>query len=490
MRGAETEYNEVRYPPAIYPQTHPDVLATTGALFGMEPAPVETCRVLELGCGDGMNAISMASAMPRAKFVGIDLATEPIGRGNEMLRALGLGTVELHAADILDWKVSTELAPPNAFDYIIAHGLYSWAPAAVRDRIMEICRDHLTDNGIAYISYNAYPGNHLRQAARGMIQYHAKNFRNPAQQIGQARGLLKLVSRGRTKLELFHKVIEQELERCLKYTDAGFYHDDLSPMNEPCYFWEFAEHAKGFGLQYLAEAEFHSMQAEGMTPEVLSVLAQLDPANVIAREQYLDFFKGRAFRQTLLCRNEVKLQRPVESQRIARMLVSANVQAAGVNADGTEDFKGPHGTVIATGNALARAALRQLGARWPERVPVLQLTEGKLDPDLLDFLLRCYQLEFVNLHMWSPEFTTEVSERPLVSALARRQAAVSEVLPTPQHTTMKAEGTLGRALVQLLDGTHDHATLLQKLAESDPHMNAGRLNEGLRQLARAGLLIR
>ncbi len=149
------------------------------------------------------------------------------------------------------------------FDYIIAHGLYSWVPVAVRDRVLQICQDHLAPEGIAYISYNAYPGNYLRDLARGMIQYHARNFRDPLQQIRQARGLLQLVSGARAEPELFHQVIKQEFERCLKYTDAGFYHDDLCPMNQPVYFWQFAEHAQAFGLQYVAEADVADMQTSG-----------------------------------------------------------------------------------------------------------------------------------------------------------------------------------------------------------------------------------
>src|SRR5687768_10414730 len=203
MRGPETEYNQMPYPSAIYPQTHPDRLATIGTLFGLSPARVEKCRVLELGCGDGTNLVAMAATLPGSRFVGIDLATEPIGRGNQMAQAVGLRNVDLQARDILERKLDGE------FDFIIAHGLYSWVPAVVRDRILEICRDHLAPQGMAFVSYNAYPGNHLRDVARGMMQYHARNFSNPLQQIRQARGLLKLVSQARGQPDLFHKVVEQ-----------------------------------------------------------------------------------------------------------------------------------------------------------------------------------------------------------------------------------------------------------------------------------------
>lgn len=484
MRGPETEYNQIPYPPAIYSQTHPDRLATIGTLFGVSPPRVDGCRVLELGCGDGTNSIAMASAMPNARFVGIDLATEPIGRGNELLRALGLRNVELQAADILHCKLEGA-----RFDYIIAHGLYSWVPAPVRDRIMEICREHLAENGMAFVSYNAYPGNHLRDAARGMMQYHAKNFSEPLQQIRQARGLLKLVSHARPEPDLFHQVVGREFERCAKYTDAGLYHDDLSPMNQPFYFWQFAEHAKVFRLQFVAEAELRSMRSDGLAPEVIEVLQQLDPANVIMREQYLDFFKGRAFRETLLCREDIQVRRRGDSGRIAEMLLSGEVESVGVNADGTEDFKGPHGMVIGTSNPAARAALKELGAKWPRRIPARELMEGEAAGDLLDFLLRCYEMDFIHLHTWTPDFTTLVSERPMVSALARHQARVSDVLPIPHHTALRVEEAVGRKVVQLLDGTHDRVALMQKISAEEPSFNAQALEEMLKTLAKKGLLI-
>jgi SAM-dependent methyltransferase len=483
MRGAGTEYNEVAYPSAIYPQTHPDRLATIGRLFGVAPAPVEKARVLELGCGDGANLIAMADALREAHFIGIDLASAPVQRGREVLKALNISNVELQVGDILQ----CDLAGAR-FDYIIAHGLYSWVPGAVRDRVLQICRDHLAPEGIAYISYNAYPGNHLRDLARGMMQYHARNFRDPLQQIRQARGLLQLASGARPEPELFHQVVKQEFERCLKYTDAGFYHDDLCPTNQPIYFWQFVEHAQTFGLQYLAEADVADMQTDGLAPQVLEVLKGLDPRNFIAREQYLDFFKGRAFRQTLLCRHDVKIDRELKPERIGDLLVSADVRSVAINGD-AEDFAGPRSAVITIRDSLARSALNRLGEIWPKRVPARELCPS--DPaHLLAFLVRCYEMSFIELHTWSPNFVTKISERPAASAVARYQAAVSDVIPTPRHTTLKIDGPIARKLVRLLDGSHNREELLRQLSGEERSFNAEALDTLLRHLARAGLLIR
>ena len=87
-RQTSNAYDEVLYPSLAHVQTHPDRLATIATLFGMRPAPVERCRVLELGCGDGTNIISMAYALPGSTFLGIDSATRPIVEGNQAITQL------------------------------------------------------------------------------------------------------------------------------------------------------------------------------------------------------------------------------------------------------------------------------------------------------------------------------------------------------------------------------------------------------------------
>ncbi|HXC37196.1 MAG TPA: class I SAM-dependent methyltransferase, partial [Candidatus Acidoferrales bacterium] len=231
-----SEYDKFAYPSAVYPQTHPDRLSAISTLMGLEPARLERARVLELGCGDGNNLITMACTLPEANFLGMDLAIEPIRRGRETIAALGLTNIALRQKNVLETT-----ADLGVFDYIIAHGLYSWVPEAVRERILQISREHLAENGVAYVSYNAYPGNHLRDAARRMMRFHVQQFSEPPEQIRQARAFLRFVSEAKIKPGLWQDLLRHQFERIEKYVDAGFFHDDLSPMNQPFYFYEFLE---------------------------------------------------------------------------------------------------------------------------------------------------------------------------------------------------------------------------------------------------------
>ena len=125
----QTLYDDVLYPSAPYPQTHPDRLATLATLFGMQPAPVERCRVLELGCNDGSNLIAMAYSLPQSQFVGIDLAERPIAKGQATIEALEIKNLTLHRLDLRHTP-----ADLGRFDFIIAHGLYSWVLSNVASK--------------------------------------------------------------------------------------------------------------------------------------------------------------------------------------------------------------------------------------------------------------------------------------------------------------------------------------------------------------------
>ena len=116
-------YDEVPYDGLTHSETHPSLLATIGALMGMDPAPIEQCRVLEIGCAQGYNLLAMAVSLPDSEFVGIDFAPVQIVEGQKAITDLGLSNVSLHALDLMALDDSL-----GQFDYIIAHGFYSWVP--------------------------------------------------------------------------------------------------------------------------------------------------------------------------------------------------------------------------------------------------------------------------------------------------------------------------------------------------------------------------
>ena len=189
MTAPDSAYDEIPYESHPFAQSHPNRLFTIGTLFGMKPTPVQKCRVLELGCAAGGNLIPMADYLPESQFVGIDNSARQIQDGLAVVKTLGLENVVLKHASILDVD-----AAYGKFDYIVCHGVYSWVTEDVRRKILEICGTQLTPNGIAYVSYNTYPGWHMRGMIRDMMRYHAARFQAPKDRIQQARALLKFLT--------------------------------------------------------------------------------------------------------------------------------------------------------------------------------------------------------------------------------------------------------------------------------------------------------
>ena len=503
---ADTIYNEVPYPSAVYSQTHPDRLAMMAALHGMTPAPVERCRVLELGCGDGWNLITMAHGLPGSEFTGIDLAAKPIARGAALAEKLGLRNLSLREMDVAD------AADLGEFDYIIAHGLYTWVPQHVREKVMALCGRSLAAGGVAYLSYNAYPGNHARDLVRGMMRYHTAHFADPQQKIGQARGLVKFLAESQEPRELYHELLAQQLERLTKYSDPAFFHDDLSSINQPFYFHEFMAGATANGLQFLAEADVGDNRPEQYPPQVEAVLAGLDPSDIVAREQYLDFLKNRAFRQTLLCRGAVRLERDIAPERACGMRVAGEIRAASATPDlqshTAEIFYGPKKAEIETDRPLVKVAFARLGARWPECLHFRDLLAHSMaalgrsgeeemagdTADLAAALTQAYGAGFLEFRMHKARFTTEPGERPRASALAQHQLAQGDRATSLRHTVVEIRDTMGKALVQWMDGTRDRAALLAELnaatgADARQAVTPEQLDENLRKLARLALVL-
>ena len=231
-------YDDVPYPSYTHPQTHPDRLATIGTLMGMKPVLITQCRVLELGCGDGGNLVPMAFGLPRSEFIGVDLAERPVQTGRGMIADLGLRNVRLESISLM------EITPDwGHFDYIIAHGIYSWVQLEVRHKLLQICHENLAPHGIAYVSYNTYPGNHLRNMVREMMLFHVQGTQEPQEKVRQALALARFLAESQSDPDLYRRFLREELEDILDHQEGQLYHDELAPINVSEYFHEFVAHA-------------------------------------------------------------------------------------------------------------------------------------------------------------------------------------------------------------------------------------------------------
>ena len=464
-------YDEFPYDSYSFPLTHPERLATIATLFGMQPAPAATARVLELGCAAGGNLIPMALSMPGATFTGYDLSGVQVQRARDTIEALGLRNITVEQRNILDAG-----SGPDNFDYLICHGVFSWVPENVQEKILSICRESLAENGVALVSYNTYPGWHMRESIRGMMLYHARQFDDPKAQVTQSRALLDfLVKSVNSAQSPYGMHLAAELKLLSSMADSYIAHEHLEHWNAPAYFHQFNERAMRHDLQYLGEAEFNTMVVKNFAAPVAEALSK-GIRDVIRMEQYMDFIRNRTFRSTLLCHRERQLDRNVDNARVTRLYVAAAVEPVDAKADvrsaQQEMFKTLGGIQFQTAVPLTKAAIRILAAAWPRSIPFADLLAGAqrmigvADAEggrqLAADILQLYAANAVELHSIPSPFVTAVSEKPRTSALVRLQASQSLRVTNLRHESLQVND-VERRILGLLDGARARREVIDEL---------------------------
>ncbi|QEH37255.1 tRNA (guanine-N(7)-)-methyltransferase [Aquisphaera giovannonii] len=454
-------YDEVPYADDPYPSSHPGHLAVVSILAGLDPVAVEHCRVLEIGCARGGNLIPMAAGLPEASFVGIDKSGRQVAAAREFIEACGLRNVAVECRNLVD--VGDEL---GSFDYIIAHGVYSWVDAVARGRILEVMASRLRPGGLAYLSYNTHPGWRLRGIVRDLMAYRARRFDRPADCAREARRALEFVASSASAFDrAYAGWMGEECRYVRERADSYLLHDHLEAENEPVYFHELAERATGAGLRFVSEVQAGVLDVESFPPAAAAGLKGL-AADDVEFEQYLDFLINRKFRQSVFCLAAREPGLPREEE-LARLHVAArppvSLPRVGFRVEGR-----------------LRQVLHRVAAAWPSAIPWGELTgadQGRPpprprradavrgDPDLTSDLLRCYRLKILEFraHRWP--FVPDVSPRPLASAAARHQAGLGEVVTNLRHEAVRLDD-LSRRVVRLLDGRRDRAEILRSILAS------------------------
>jgi SAM-dependent methyltransferase len=506
-----TPYDEVLYPTFSHSQLHPDRLSIPAWMMGLNPAPADGCRYLELGCGDGGTITALAMALPGSEFVGVDLASTAVARGRYVIEQVGLPNVTLVEADLADLPSGL-----GDFDYVVSHGVFSWVPEAARDGILRACKEQLRPDGVAYVSYNANPAGLLREITRQMLRFHLRRGqRTPEEKLQEAHAFLGFLTTARQKADPWRQLLESEIDHLERRMPSSLVHDELAEVNTPFWLHEVIGMAAGHGLRFLSEADDLGDQTALWPSHVVKLLDALedDPED---REQYLDFLVARRFRQTLFCHDDRLLDRPVPPSRIQALDIAWSLSLVGSDvldlSPGVHvEFASREGLVAGTDMALGKAALRLLGERWPAAVPFRDLlSEGRAaiapyrsgadhddGEDLARFLVRVQAARVIELRRHRPSWPRrleDVSERPLASPLARHQSRLGSGMAALTAETVELDGVL-RLVLELCDGTRDREALTEALAEEAVVADGSpagvpELEDALTRLAGLGLLLR
>lgn len=298
----QTIYSELGYKSMPFPYTTPATLEAYAALVGVSAPNPKTARVLELGATYGGNIISQALFNPDATFVGIELSQEQVEKGNEVIANAGLTNVSLIQSDIA--SIGSEI---GTFDYIIAHGVYSWVDDGVKEALLRLIDEHLAEDGIAYVSYNTYPGWHTMEEVRQLMMFSNRDKAqfNHKEKVLHGKTIGSIVGSQILKYDNLKERNSKFLGalRSIMQKDEYYVgHDHLEPNNDPVYFYQFNDHLGAHNLAYLCDADLTLSMVRSFDADIADTLDKLALNDHVAQEQYLDFMLDTTFRKSIICK--------------------------------------------------------------------------------------------------------------------------------------------------------------------------------------------
>ncbi len=476
-----SSYDELPYHSVLGYDYQPNALASLSTLHGFNPPILKRARILEIGCGDGTNIIAIAQSLPETECWGIDISEKQLTTAQQVVDEIGLRNVTLKQIDLID--VNDEL---GKFDYISVHGLFSWIPETLQDKILSICKNNLATNGLASISYNTLPGWNMLKTTLDMMRYHQQHIDNSSIQnrITEARGLLQIAADiGKEQQSFYGIFLQERLQALSEQADDYLFHEYLEGINQPLYFHEFITKLEQHQLLYVTDVDFRSnLNIKTKHQRIFEQLAKQDR---IIREQYYDFLFNRSYRSSILCHAQHQIEPNIDWQSLAKLQIAANLTPeTNISSLIVEPrpayFKTQLEQRIEVKHTLTQTAVNYLGQLYPKPLPfedlfnsVLEKMQLKNDSQaniaiyhqvLAEELLRLYVDNVIELVAYTPAFVTEISAYPVASPLARWQLKNGKIMANLQCKTGEVDG-LTAFLFPHLDGEHTIDDLIAILNE-------------------------
>jgi SAM-dependent methyltransferase len=449
-------YDEVYYPTKAIPQASPARLEVIGRLHGLNAAPAAHCRYLELGCGDAGHLIGLAYLYPESTFTGVDYAASAVARGHEMALKLGLKNLILCQADISDFPEQLE----GQYHYISAHGVLSWVPAAVQTALFRVIKQNLAPDGIAYVSYNAYPGCRIREAIWGPLRQHLANVDDQDQRYEKALLYLKVLAE-MTPDGTDSQVIKAEAERMVEHPKELLLCDDLSFDNTPFYFRDFLRAAEG--LQFLSEADYPDNAFNRISHQSIEDLAHLGIVDRVAIEQASDAMRGKRFRQTLVCHDSRSVNDRPDADIAKTLHASSSVDFEELNLNAGEPmtFTTAQGGRIKTDQTSIKRSLAAMSTAYPSTISVAELASDDEGP-VLDLILRGYGSGLIELWPHEVRLPSTVSQFPRLSKFAAHQLERgSNQITSLRFNSIEVPNRAATKMLALLDGSRSVAQVFE-----------------------------
>ncbi len=460
-------YDEIPYETHAFVLTNPAHLGAVARLFGVASAPAERARVLELGCGQGWNSITSASSLPDAQHVGVDLGQIHIEAGRTAIQALDLRNIELIEGDFQTSPAAGQ------FDYIIAHGLFSWVAPAVADALLSRAHALLAPGGVFYVSYNCLPGWHARQTIRDAMRFRVRGIEDGGAKVEAARAYVAFLADSAPPFEPLHRAFLQKEARELAAAPISYLrHDHLEEENHPVYVRDIVARANLAGLDYLGDASLRAHPCFTLPASVFNALGPLaeDPIDL---EQHTDFITNRAFRRSLFVRSDTPRREAfprLADEVAADLWVSSAAERKGAPYDNI--FVWDEARIERPPWSLVRA-LDILALQWPGAVRLGALFDsvigggrvGDVAGERARFFseaIGCVALGLMEVTTCPPR-AVRAGDQPRASALTRHMIACGKTIVSNLRQDSVQLDPTDSFLTSLLDGTRSRADLREAL---------------------------
>ena len=450
-------YDELPYDSLPLPETQPDFLAAVAHLHGFDAPDPTYARILELGCAQGGNLIPFAWRWPESACVGVELSRVQAEEGARFVEALGVSNVS-----ILHGDLSALPDDLGEFDYIIAHGVFSWVPPSVQQALLDVCRRHLSANGLAYVSFNVAAGwARLQPLRAALIERTAGDMTAPARYALALRVLDQLTA------EWDDPLLLKEVTFLKSAAPSYLFHEYLADFNAPMTFGEFVAELDEHSLRYIGEAgPRHAVveleDAWGLIPEGMA-------GRWLDAESALDEAHTTRFRRALIARVEAPCARPPLADVLHDLAFYADLHSddeIDLESESEQRFINPSGIAYPVTRPVMKAALMALSAAYPGALAYPDLlvstrtvlSDFGMDSGVDEVLFREGLFQLVLAHIVMPTIDIETTasqpgERPCAHALARLQArSPGWVVSGARQVAMDLD-VPGRLLLDLLDGT-------------------------------------
>ena len=473
-------YDAVPYDSHPFPQTAAEHLEAVAYLFGLEAPPSAQARVLELGCASGGNLIPFAARHPQASALGVELSPVQAKLGAQAVERAGLTNLRLRKFDIADIDASF-----GQFDYIICHGVYSWVPPSVQEAILRVCSRNLSAQGVAYVSYNVYPGWKSREIVRDAMILRGAPRDEPDEKLSYARGMLEFLEQSAKPASVLKATLDEMMPIVRGASPTYLIHEFLEPCNAPCYFKEFVARANATGLAYLGDAEPATMFVQNYGEQVRDPLLRECGGSQLMMEQYLDFLVNRAFRQSLLVKQErvPQIRYRLDPARL-RQLEYAGVFFAEDGTPLTLDAReqpchGLRNLKLTLRLPVHKAVALVLDERYPASVSTSTLLtavsdrtgepRATVEPFIMAMLEELLILGAVRIRRAPVDAAMHVPALPRALAAVRTATELALTAGPQAHACNQWHeqvplSVLERCLLPLLDGKHSHEALAEHLA--------------------------